>query len=35
VLVPPYDILNTALREAALADPQGATFSVTEMTAGP
>jgi uncharacterized protein len=32
VVVPPYDIPNTPLRQAVLADPQGATLSVTKVT---
>jgi uncharacterized protein len=35
VLVPPYDIPDTVLRQAAVADPQGAAFSITEVTASP
>jgi predicted enzyme related to lactoylglutathione lyase len=31
VVAPPYEIPNTALRQAVLADPQGATFSVTKV----
>jgi len=30
VLTPPYDIPGTGLRQAELADPQGATFSLTQ-----
>jgi predicted enzyme related to lactoylglutathione lyase len=35
VLAPPYDIPDTVLRQAAVADPQGAAFSITEVTAAP
>jgi predicted enzyme related to lactoylglutathione lyase len=31
VVAPPYEIPDTALRQAVLADPQGATFSVTKV----
>jgi uncharacterized protein len=31
VVAPPYEIPNTPLRQAVLADPQGATFSVTKV----
>jgi predicted enzyme related to lactoylglutathione lyase len=31
-IAPPYDIPVAALRQAVLADPQGATFSVTRVT---
>ncbi|MFL5870032.1 MAG: VOC family protein [Solirubrobacterales bacterium] len=31
VVTPPYDIPGTALRQAVLADPDGATFSVTQV----
>jgi predicted enzyme related to lactoylglutathione lyase len=31
VLAPPYDVPNTPLRQAMLADPQGAAFSVTKV----
>ena len=34
VIAAPYDIPAAGLRQAVLADPQGATFSVTEVTAG-
>jgi predicted enzyme related to lactoylglutathione lyase len=30
VLVPPYDVPNTGLRQAVVADPQGATLSLTQ-----
>lgn len=33
VVAPPYDIPGTALRQAVVADPQGAGFSVTKVTA--
>jgi predicted enzyme related to lactoylglutathione lyase len=33
VVTPPYDIPAAALRQAQLADPQGASFSVTKVTA--
>jgi predicted enzyme related to lactoylglutathione lyase len=32
VVVPPYEIPDTPLRQAVLADPQGAPFSVTKVT---
>jgi predicted enzyme related to lactoylglutathione lyase len=35
VLAPPYDIPGTPLRQAVVADPQGATFSVTMVNLGP
>jgi predicted enzyme related to lactoylglutathione lyase len=31
VIAPPYDIPGAGLRQAVLADPQGATFSVTKV----
>jgi uncharacterized protein len=31
VIAPPYDIPGTSLRQAAVADPQGAPFSITEV----
>jgi predicted enzyme related to lactoylglutathione lyase len=34
VVTPPYDIPVAALRQAILADPQGAAFSVTRVTVG-
>jgi hypothetical protein len=34
VVAPPNDIPGAALRQAVVADPQGAAFSVTELTAG-
>jgi predicted enzyme related to lactoylglutathione lyase len=34
VVAPPYDIPGAELRQAVLADPQGAAFSVTKVTAG-
>jgi uncharacterized protein len=34
VVTPPYDIPAAALRQAVLADPQGATFSVTKVSIG-
>jgi uncharacterized protein len=34
VVAPPYDIPGTELRQAVLLDPQGASFSVTKVTAG-
>jgi predicted enzyme related to lactoylglutathione lyase len=34
VVAPPYDIPVAALRQAVLADPQGAAFSVTKVNAG-
>jgi uncharacterized protein len=34
VVAPPYDIPGAGFREAVLADPQGAAFSVTKVTAG-
>jgi uncharacterized protein len=34
VVAPPYDIPIAALRQAVLADPQGAAFSVTKVGAG-
>jgi uncharacterized protein len=34
VVAPPYDIPGTELRQAVLLDPQGASFSVTRVTAG-
>jgi hypothetical protein len=30
VLTEPYDVPNTGLRQAVVADPQGATFSLTQ-----
>jgi predicted enzyme related to lactoylglutathione lyase len=33
VIAPPYD--TPGFRQAVLADPQGAAFSVSELTAGP
>jgi uncharacterized protein len=35
VVVPPYEIPGAPMREAVLADPAGATFSVTELTVPP
>jgi uncharacterized protein len=35
VIAPPYDIPGAELRQAVVADPQGAAFSVTEVTAAP
>jgi uncharacterized protein len=35
VIAPPYDIPGAGLRQAVLADPQGAVLSVTRVTAGP
>jgi uncharacterized protein len=34
VVAPPYDIPGAALRQAVLADPQGAAFSVTKVSVG-
>jgi uncharacterized protein len=34
VVAPPYDIPVAALRQAVLADPQGAAFSVTKVSSG-
>jgi predicted enzyme related to lactoylglutathione lyase len=34
VVAPPYDIPGTPLRQAVLADPKGAAFSVTKVTVG-
>jgi uncharacterized protein len=34
VVVPPYDIPVASLRQAVLADPQGAAFSVTKVSIG-
>jgi uncharacterized protein len=34
VLAPPYDIPGAPLRQAVLADPEGASFSVTHLTVG-
>ena len=34
VVVPPYDIPVAGLRQAVLADPQGAAFSVSKVAAG-
>jgi uncharacterized protein len=34
-IAPPYDIPGAGFRQAVLADPQGAAFSVTKVTAGP
>jgi uncharacterized protein len=34
VIVPPYDIPEAELRQAMLADPQGASFSVSKVTVG-
>jgi hypothetical protein len=34
VVAPPYDIPGTPLRQAVLADPQGAAFSVTRVSVG-
>jgi predicted enzyme related to lactoylglutathione lyase len=31
VIASPYEIPNTPLRQAVLADPEGATFSVTKV----
>ena len=31
VIAPPYDVPGTALRQAVVADPQGATFSITKV----
>jgi predicted enzyme related to lactoylglutathione lyase len=33
VIAPPYDIPSTVLRQAVVADPHGAAFSITEVTA--
>jgi uncharacterized protein len=33
VIAPPYDVPSTELRQAVVADPHGATFSITEVTA--
>jgi uncharacterized protein len=33
VIAPPYDIPSTELRQAVVADPHGAAFSITEVTA--
>ena len=30
VVVPPYDMPGTGLRQAVVTDPQGATFSLTQ-----
>jgi predicted enzyme related to lactoylglutathione lyase len=30
VVVPPYDVPNTGLRQAVVSDPQGATLSLTQ-----
>lgn len=35
VAVPPYEVPGVPMKEAVLADPAGATFSVTELTAPP
>ncbi len=35
VLAPPYDVPGVGLRQAVLADPQGATFSVTRAPGPP
>jgi predicted enzyme related to lactoylglutathione lyase len=35
VIVPPYDVPGVGLRQAVLADPQGATFSVTRAPGPP
>jgi uncharacterized protein len=35
VTVPPYEIPGAPMKQAVLADPAGATFSVTEITAPP
>jgi uncharacterized protein len=35
VIAPPYGIPGAELRQAVVADPQGAAFSVTEVTAAP
>ena len=35
VMAPPYDVPGTPLRQAVVADPQRATFSITEVTVGP
>jgi predicted enzyme related to lactoylglutathione lyase len=35
VLVPPYEVPGTPLRQAVVADPHGATFSVTEVSVTP
>jgi predicted enzyme related to lactoylglutathione lyase len=35
VIVPPFDIPGAPLRQAVLADPEGAPFSVTKLTVGP
>jgi uncharacterized protein len=34
VIAPPYDILGAPMKQAVLADPQGATFSVTQVGPG-
>jgi predicted enzyme related to lactoylglutathione lyase len=34
VIAPPYDIPVGGLRQAVLADPQGAVFSVSKVTVG-
>jgi uncharacterized protein len=34
VIAPPYDIPGAGFRQAVLADPRGAAFSVTKVTAG-
>lgn len=34
VVAPPYDIPGASMRQAVLADPQGAAFSVTKASAG-
>jgi predicted enzyme related to lactoylglutathione lyase len=33
VMVPPYDVPGTALKQAVVADPQGARLSITEVVA--
>jgi hypothetical protein len=35
VIAPPYDVPGVGLRQAVLADPQGATFSVTRAPGPP
>jgi uncharacterized protein len=34
VLAPPYDVPGAPLRQAVLADPEGAPFSITQLTVG-
>jgi predicted enzyme related to lactoylglutathione lyase len=31
VVAPPYDVPGTGLRQAVVADPDGVTFSVTQL----